>query len=62
MRPTEAHLRAEPGHWDADLAHFAGQRPALLTCLERKSRFLLTERLENKTSKVTIDALGGVSR
>jgi IS30 family transposase len=57
MRPTKAHLRSAPGHWEADLMHFAGQRPALLTCLERKSRFLLTTKLQNKTSKVTIDAL-----
>jgi len=57
MRPTKAHLRSELGHWEADLVHFAGQRPALLTCIERRSRFLLTIRIENKTSKTTIDAL-----
>ena len=57
MRPTKAHLRSVPGHWEADLMHFAGQRPALLTCLERKSRFLLTTKLENKTSRTTIDVL-----
>ena len=57
MRPTKAHLRSEPGHWEADLMHFSGQRAALLTCIERKSRFLLTTKLEDKKSETTIDAL-----
>ena len=57
MRPTKAHLRSETGHWEGDLMHFAGQRAALLTCVERTSRFLLTTRLQDKKSKTTIDAL-----
>ena len=57
MRPTKAHLRTEVGHWEADLMHFSGQRAALLTCIDRKSRFLLTTKLEDKKSNTTINAL-----
>jgi len=57
MRPTKAHLRSELGHWEADLMHFSGQRAALLTCIERRSRFLLTTKLADKKSNTTIDAL-----
>jgi len=57
MRPTKAYLRTEVGHWGADLMHFSGQRAALLTCIDRKSRFLLTAKLEDKKSKTTINAL-----
>jgi len=57
MRLTKAHLRSELGHWEADLMHFPGQRTALLTCIERRSRFLLTTKLADKKSKPTIDAL-----
>jgi len=57
QRPTKAHLRSEAGHWEADLMHFSGQRPALLTCIDRKSRFLLTKKLPDKRSETTIDAL-----
>ncbi len=31
-RPTKAHIRAEIGHWAADLMHFRGQKACLLTC------------------------------
>jgi len=57
IRPTKAHLRSELGHWEADLMHFSGQRTALLTGIERQSRFLLTTKLADKKSKTTIDAL-----
>ena len=62
MRPTKAHLRAAPGHWEADLMHFSGQRAALLTCIERSSRFLLTTKLEDKKSRTTINALAGLRK
>jgi len=40
--------------------HFSGQRAALLTCIERKSRFLLTTKLEDKKSETTINALSNL--
>ncbi|CCQ72016.1 IS30 family transposase [Magnetospira sp. QH-2] len=57
MRPTKAHLRAEPGHWEADLVHFRKQRACLLTCIERRSRLLLTATLPDKTARTTAEAL-----
>lgn len=56
-RPIKAHTRAEPGHWEADLVHFAGQRSPLLTCTDRKSRFLMMERLPDKTADTTATSL-----
>lgn len=47
-RPTEAHLRTQRGHWEGDLLHFRGQRAALLTLVERRSRFLLARRIADK--------------
>ncbi|CCQ72432.1 IS30 family transposase [Magnetospira sp. QH-2] len=60
MRPTKAHLRAEPGHWEADLVHFRKQRACLLTCIERRSRLLLTAPLPDKTARTTAEALAGL--
>ena len=53
FRPTKAHIRAEPGHWEADLVHFSGQRQPLLTCTDRKSRFLMIKKLPDKTADST---------
>jgi transposase, IS30 family len=47
-RPTKAHLRTQRGHWEGDLLHFRGQRAALLTLVERRSRFLLARRVADK--------------
>ena len=47
-RPTTAHLRTQLGHWEGDLLHFRGQRAALLTLVERRSRFLLARRVAAK--------------
>ncbi|KAB2907942.1 MAG: IS30 family transposase [Dechloromonas sp.] len=57
LRPTKAHLRAEPGHWEADLMHFRGQRACLLTCVDRRSRLLLAMPLASKAADTTADAL-----
>ena len=59
MRPTKAHLRAEPGHWEADLRHFRGQKACLLTCVERRSRLLLTTAMTDKSANTTAQALSG---
>ena len=57
FRPTKAHTRAEVGHWEADLMHFSGQRQPLLTCVDRRSRFLMMERLPDRTSETTASKL-----
>ena len=43
-----------------DVTHFRGQRAALLTCQERRSRLLLTAPLENKTAEHTAQTLSNL--
>ena len=57
MFPTKAHLRAEPGHWEAGLMYFRGQKTCLLTCVERRSRLLLTTAMTDKSADTTAQAL-----
>jgi IS30 family transposase len=59
-RPTKAHIRAEIGHWEADLIHFRGQKACLLTCQDRRSRLLFATPLPSKKAEVTAEALTGL--
>lgn len=55
-RPAQAQDRAVPGHWEGDL--IAGSRNShIATLVERRSRFVLLVRVENRESATVVDAL-----
>ena len=57
-RPAEAADRAVPGHWEGDLVVGAHNRSALITLVERASRFCLIGRLpELRTSPLVVEQL-----
>lgn len=49
-RPTEANNRTEIGHWEADTVAGRTGYSCMITLADRKSRFLLGERVSRKTA------------
>ena len=49
-RPRHIEKRIQPGHWEADSMVSRQSKPAIAVMVERKSRFVLLEKLLRKTS------------
>lgn len=62
-RPAEAADRAVPGHWEGDLIIGTDMKSALITLVERSTRFVLIRRLgtEHTSQKVTGELIDMVS-
>lgn len=50
LRPESANLRAEPGHWEGDTVRGSKESDAVVTLVDRYSRFLLCEKVPNRES------------
>ena len=58
-RPDDVLGREVPGHWEGDLIKGAGNRSAVGTLLERKSRYLLLVRMDDASAE---SVLAGFTR
>jgi IS30 family transposase len=51
QRPKHIELRIEVGHWEGDLMIGTGQKSAIGTIVERKTRYTFIVKIENRKSK-----------
>ncbi len=56
-RPKHIEKRVQPGHWEADTIVSRQSKSAIAVMVERKSRFVLLEKLSRKTSLNFSDAI-----
>lgn len=56
-RPEEVLHRLIPGHWEGDLIKGAGNRSAVATLVERKTRFLILAKMDDCGANAALEAL-----
>ena len=56
LRPVEVAARLIPGHWEGDLIKGAGNRSAVGTLVERKSRYLMMVKLSDSSAESVLEA------
>jgi len=57
LRPPEVDLRQTVGHWEGDLINGSQGTGHLVTLVERKTRFTLTDRVFSKETKEVIESI-----
>lgn len=57
QRPKHVELRKEIGHWEGDLMIGLGQKSAIATVVERKTRYTLILKIDNRKSKTVTKAM-----
>ena len=57
QRPEIVELRERIGDWEADTIIGAGQKGAIVTLVERKSRFTLMDKVDRRTADATEKAI-----
>ena len=56
LRPIEVAARIVPGHWEGDLIKGAGNRSAVGTLVERKSRYLILAKLPYASADAVLES------
>ena len=56
QRPPHINLREEVGHWEGDLMIGVGQKSAIATNVERKTRYTIIMKIENRKSETVTKA------
>ena len=62
IRPPEVASREIPGHWEGDLIKGAGNRSAVATLVERKSRFVLLVKVKDSSAEAIYEGFIRVFR